>query len=270
MARSPAWAPGPFTEKSQSVTVSMELGGGGCQTTLAASWPVAHLHGVLPLCLNWGVAWAGGPLGPRLSLFSIQPPNPSPALPTPTLAGTSLLTAISSSGAQGIYPHGWACSQPWRTVALQLLQVQTRSIQICRAGVQGCAPALLQNAFSSLLSQKYSSMLNAAKGMAKFWGTSWLMLPPADPGLATEVRPAAASLLAGWSTPPLLWISGEGLGAVSPTCPFTWETRWKEGPRLQVQSPGLLSDAGVTAPCWVGFGLTMNRSEPVSASMAGS
>lgn len=236
---------------------------------LAGLWPICM--GCFPSVSTEGRPGQAAPLDPGClySLSSLQ--TQARALPTPTLAGTSLLTAISSSGAQGIYPHGWACSQPWRTVALQLLQVQTRSIQICRAGAQGCAPALLQNAFSSLLSQKYSSMLNAAEGMAKFWGTTWLMLLPADPGLATEVRPAAASVLAGWSTPPpLLWISGEGLGAVSPTCPFTWETRWKEGPRLQVQSPGLLSDAGVTAPCWVGFGLTRNCSEPVSASMAGS
>lgn len=100
------------------------------------------------------------------------------ALPAPTPVGISFLTTVSSSGVQGIYPHGWARSQPRRTVALQLFQVQTHSIHICRAGAQGCAPALLQNAFSSLLSQKYSSMLSAAEGPAKFpWGTAWLMCP---------------------------------------------------------------------------------------------
>ena len=82
--QSPTWAPGPFTEKSQSVTGSMELGVGcGCQTALTASWPVAHLHGVLPLCLDLGMAWAGGVLGPRASLFSIHPPNPGLGAPRP-------------------------------------------------------------------------------------------------------------------------------------------------------------------------------------------
>ena len=184
---------------------------------LAGLWPICT--GCFPFVSTWGWLGQAASLDPgRLYSLSILQTQ-AWVLPAPTPAGTSLLTTISSSGVQGIYPHGWACSQPQRTVVLQLLQVQTRSIQICRAGAQGCAPALLQNAFSSLLSQKYSSVLNAAEGMAKFrWGTTWLMPPPADPGPATEVRPAAASLLAGWSTRQLRWISGEGLGAVSPTC----------------------------------------------------
>lgn len=164
--------PGPLGRSLRSPRASRfpwswEWGVGvGLPWRLAGLWPICT--GCFPFVSTGG--WPGqvASLDPgclySLSILQTQ----ARVLPAPTPVGTSLLTTISSSGAQGIYPHGWACSQPQRTVVLQPLQVQTRSIQICRAGAQGCAPALLQNAFSSLLSRKYSSVLNAAEGMAKF------------------------------------------------------------------------------------------------------
>lgn len=115
---SPTWAPGPFTKESQSVMVSTELGVGcGRQTALAASWPAAHSHWVLPLCLDCRAACAGGPLGPGYlySLPILQ--TQAWTLPAPMPVGISLLTTVSSSGVQGVYPHDWAPSQPRRTAA---------------------------------------------------------------------------------------------------------------------------------------------------------
>ena len=92
----------------------------GCQTALAASWGTAP-----PRCSIWVLRLhlergGGGPLGPQAALCSMHPPNPgpgaSPPPPQPT-TGISLLTTISSARVEGIYPPGWACSRPRRTMA---------------------------------------------------------------------------------------------------------------------------------------------------------